>query len=334
MIEAPAWLRRGRTPQGQVMTRKERRTLRALLVEADEDGWVYKSRDYLAHETKNHPRTISRHLRRFEAWGIAVEETREIAGRSLRGWVLQLDAMQPRPREKVVAVSEYRRVLDELRAAKRRHKLLLETMAASTVAANDAHRDVEAFARRLAAAQVFFLEVEVSGRRERVYGPREQLDEAVAAGLAPAVHTESLWPVELGVLPLDYSRSMTRSLASLTGRERESVIEETLWWYRADLADDPRQLRYFGPHLLYKDQIWLFAMSRAYAARQRHRQKLAALLQQEAARKGLTLIPERVMCPEEFQVDADLLAQAEAFEASRMRAAAGLDITITSIEPG
>jgi hypothetical protein len=67
MVSAPSWLRRGKTPDGRLLTLKQRKLLRETIKLADETGWVGKSSEYMAELVGVHRTMILRQLRSLEA---------------------------------------------------------------------------------------------------------------------------------------------------------------------------------------------------------------------------------------------------------------------------
>ena len=316
-VSIPEWLRRGRAPHGQVMTAGERRTLRAMLSTATDDRWCGKSRALLADLAHLSARTISRHILRFLSWGILVTEGRVINGALRVGWQLQLEVMRPVAREKTVDLAEYNRMQIELNALRRRNREL-ERIAASihhpAVLGVAPDIRVQEFARGLGAERVHFLELtaerRIDGTPQRLYGDPAKLQVLVDLGHAQAVRSEPLWPTDVprGPAPLDASNATLRGLGALMGRESEDKIRSTLWWYRADLHENPGQILWWrGLTAAPKpdgSSVFSTAVDIAHGARERHERRYQILLETHVRRAPpqpsvqLTAEPNRGMSEE------------------------------------
>jgi len=319
-VSIPEWLRRGRAPHGQIMTAGERRTLRAMLTTATDDRWCGKSRELLATLANLNARTISRHILRFLGWGILITEGRIINGALRVGWLLQLDVIRPVAREKTVDLAEHKalqRALIELAALRRRNRELERIVAtihqpAALGLAPDIR--VQEFARGLGAERVHFLELtaerRIDGTPQRLYGDPAKLQVLVDLGHAKAVRSEPLWPTDVprGPAPLDASNATLRGLGALMDRESEDKIRSTLWWYRADLHENPGQILWWrGLTAAPKpdgSSVFSTAVDIAHGARERHERRYKILLETHARREApqpsvlLTSEPDRVMSEE------------------------------------
>lgn len=288
-MNPPAWLRRGVTPHGNEMTVKERALLRVLCHYADDDGWNSHSSEFLAYHAKIHRVTVTRHLKRFHAWGLVVPDARLVLGKTRKGWTVLAHKLAPIIREKVVTIDgarEHQRLKITIRALEHRIRELEElTRLARVPLVTTAESDAAEYARRFAAglgmARVHF--VEVGG--ERIYGEPSQLRLLVDAGVSSEINAEPLWPTEeiagvrQGVVPL---ARLADAVAVRLKSATEAEIEETLRWYRADLWRHPEQIRWFGSHTFTKPDVWLGAVSRGFSAQREHEAALLRALTKPA----------------------------------------------------
>lgn len=306
-MQAPAWLRRGRTPAGQVMTVKERRLLRVVLAIADDEGWFSKPHEYLGEASGQHRTNVPRQLRKFEAWGLLVPASRRLANGRLRsGWLIQVAEVRPVVPERLVDLQEYRalrRHARDLEARLRERDRLIAALRLTgpVELPTPGSRDmVRRLAEGLGVERVHFIELATG---ERIYGAPAELGAAVDAGHAAAVRDEPLWPTDLGLVPIGDSSSLRDALAYRMGRDTDYRILETLRWYRAELAADRRQLEWYGAKLLTRDRVWAEAEHRAAMRKQDHRDQLRALLAGPCPEQTVTLTvsPHTAMSVSETQ---------------------------------
>lgn len=321
-MRAPEWLRRGRTPAGQVMTRLERRLLRVVLSIADDEGWFSKTFEYLGEASGQHRTNVPRQLRKFVAWGLLSPAKRRLANGQLReGWLIDVAQVRPVPRERDVDLGEYRRLKRHARdleaRLRERDRLVsaLRLVGPVTMPPPGASELVRGLAEGLGVERCYFVEIE----GERLYGSAKDLGAVVDAGLAEQVQDEPMWPVDRGVVPLSDSSTLRDALAHRMGRDTDYRIIETLRWYRAELAHDPKQLNYYGPQLFARAGVWGEAEQRAALRKQEHGEKLRALLAGAGPEQTVTLTrsPHTAMSQE---AQHQLLARLSDWEQRRVGA--------------